>query len=234
VVAVATPSAPDLKRPARRSAAFAWSVATAALVVGGLSMRLLLGGGGQGDHAAIVMASLLSVGVWVAALLLSTPRVAFLATLAAVAVLDVAALPARNSPEYDDREAFFRPDQVITASVPNPATTAQPVLVLLVEPVFPESAAQPRFGLAGDVASATALAWDCTFRRGLQHLALPLPAAAVASAGPIDVRLHLTGSPSRESDYMLVYASAPRGGFLVSLVAAADAGPGATLCALRP
>ena len=106
---------------------------------------------------------------------------------------------------------------------------AQPMLVLLVEPVFPAGAAQPRFGLAGEVGGA-ALAWDCAFQRGLQHLALPVPPVS----GSLDVRLHLTGSPTRETDYLLVYASAPRGGFLVSLVGAADVAPGTTVCTLRP
>jgi hypothetical protein len=175
------------------------------------------------------MAMLLAVGVWLAAFLLSTPRTACLVALGAIALLDLAALPARNAPEYDYREAFFRTDQVIAAQVPAaPGQLARPMLVLLVEPVFPAGEAQPRFGLAGEVGNAT-LAWDCTFERGLQHVALP-----VASAGPLDVRLHLTGSPTRETDYLLLYASAPRGGFLVSLVDAADIGPGTSVCTLHP
>ncbi len=203
----------------------------------GLILRLVLGGGGVGDRSAAVMAMLLSVGVWLGALLLSTPRVACLVVLAAVGVLDVAALPVRNVPEYDDRQAFFRTDQVVTARVPTPpsplGTQAPPVLVLLVEPVFPTAETQPRFGLAGEVGSAGPLAWDCAFLRGLQHLALPVPAAAVSGPASVDVRLHLTGSPSRESDYLLVYASAPRGGFLASIVEAADPGQVGTACTLR-
>jgi len=225
------------------------------------------------------MATLLAVGTWLAVRILSTPRTAFLVTFGLVVLLDLAALPPRNAPEYDYREAFFRTDQVISAQVPaasgttpvqapaSGTTTGQvpaasgttPVqapasgtttgqvpaaagttggpgesmLVLLVEPVFPAAAAQPPFGLAGMVGS-TALAWDCAFQRGLQHLALPVPPAAVAgSGGPLDVRLHLSGSPTRESEYLLVYASAPRGGFLVSLVGAADIGAGTTVCTLH-
>jgi len=182
------------------------------------------------------MATLLSVGVWLAALLLSTPRTAFLISLGVVGLFDLAALPARNAPVYDDREAFFRTDQGIGAQVPAApsvvGSNAQPTLVVLVEPVFPAGVGQPRFGLAGEVGGAS-LAWDCAFQRGLQQLALPLPPAAVAGSSSIDVRLHLTGSPSRETDYLLVYASAPRGGFLVSLVGAAEVGPNATVCSLR-
>jgi hypothetical protein len=47
------------------------------------------------------------------------------------------------------------------------------------------------------------------------------------------VRLHLTGAPARESDYLLVYASSARGGVLVSLVAAEDVDQAATICALQ-
>jgi hypothetical protein len=196
----------------------------------GLGLRLALGGGGVGDRAALVMATLLAVGAWVGALLLSTPRTAFLVALGMLALLDLAALPARNALEYDYREAFFRTDQMITAQVPGQAgAPGQAMLVLLVEPVFPAANAQPRFGLAGEVGNL-ALAWDCSFQRGLQHVALPVP----PGSGPLDVRLHLTGSPTRETDYLLVYASAPRGGFLVSLVDAANIGPGTTVCALHP
>ena len=46
------------------------------------------------------------VGVWLAARLLGGPRTAFLATLALVALLDLAALPQRNQPQYDDLQAF--------------------------------------------------------------------------------------------------------------------------------
>jgi hypothetical protein len=104
------------------------------------------------------------------------------------------------------------------------------VLTLLVEPVF--SGTQPQFGLAGDV-GGTSLTWDCAFRHGLQRLALPMPSAAVANPGTLDVRLHLSGSPSRETDYLLVYQSSARGGFLVSLVGRADLTAAETLCTLR-
>jgi hypothetical protein len=206
------------------------------VLVVGLGLRLALGGGGVGDRSAMVMMAVLSIGVWAAVRLLSTPRAALLVTFGLVALLDFAALPARNAPEYDDREAFFRTNQLLSAQAPiTPAIAsglAQPALVLLVEPVFPASAAQPNFGLAGDVGNAT-LAWDCTFQRGLQHLALPLPPVAVPSAVSVDIRLHLTGSPTRESDYLLVYASAPRGGFLASVVPATELGSGATTCTLH-
>jgi len=234
---LASRSAPGPTLPAPPAqAVVGWSLAAGAVLLVGLSLRLILGGGGLGDRSAILMMMLLSVGAWLAALLLSTPRVAFGVTLAAVALLGLAAAPARYATEYDDRQAFFRTDQVVTAHVPPPAnpvgTQAQPLLVLLVEPVFPATATQPQFGLAGDVGSAGPLAWDCPFQRGLQHLALPLPAAATPPTASDEVRLHLTGSPSRETDYLLVFASAPRGGYLASVVGPTEVGPGTTVCRL--
>ena len=64
-------------------------------------------------------------------------------------------------------------------------------------------------------------------------LALPVPAAALTTPGQLEARLHLTGSPNREGEYLLVYASARRPGFLVSLVDAAEVEPSATRCAPR-
>ncbi len=84
------------------------------------------GRGGVGDRSAVVMAALLSAGGWVAALLLSTPRTAFLVTLGLVALLDLAALPPRNEPEYDDREAFYRTDQVLSRSRCRAGAAPQP------------------------------------------------------------------------------------------------------------
>ena len=174
------------------------------------------------------MIALLSLAAWGATMLLSTPRAAFLVTLGVVALLDLAALPQRAAPEYDDREAFFRTDQVLTAQLPvSPSVMqASPMLTVLAEPIF--SADRPKFGLAGDM-GGTSMSWDCAFRRGMQRIALPVP----PSAGGGDVRLRLTGSPSREGDYLLVYASSRRGGFLVSLVTAAELDQSATICTLK-
>jgi hypothetical protein len=224
----------DAPGPARRRGRWRWRAATAAVLAAGIALRLALDAGGVGNRAAAVMMALLGLSAWTAAALLGTPRAAFLVTLGLVALLDLAALPPRTSVEYDDRQAFYRTDQLLVARVPTSPASVQaqpsPVLTLLVEPVF--GGPQPQFGLAGEVGGA-ALAWDCTLRHGLQRLALPVPAAAIAGAASIDIRLHLTGSPSRESDYLLVYTSSARGGFLVSLVGAADVGQGSTICAPR-
>jgi hypothetical protein len=215
-----------------RRGGIAWGSGAAAVLVVGIGLRLALGGGGVGDSSAIVMTTLLAGGAWVATLLVGTPRAAFLVTLGLVALLDLAALPVRNAPEYDARDAFFQTDQVIAAQAPIAPGRAEPTLVLLVEPVFPSAATQPSFGLAGDVGS-TALAWDCAFQRGLQQLALPLPEVAVVGSESVAVRLHLTGSPARQTDYLLVYASAVRGGFLASVVGGAELAPTATRCTLH-
>jgi hypothetical protein len=200
-----------------------WIAATGLVIVVGVVVRLALGGGGVGDRSAAIMTVLLSLVAWVATLLLSTPRAAFLVTLGLVALLDVAALPQRNLPEYDDREAFFRTDQVITAQLPVVAGPA--VVTLLAEPVFAGDA--PKFGLAGDIGGAQ-LAWDCAFQRGIHQIALPLPPTLAGG----DARLQLTGSPSRESDYLLVYLSSRRGGFLISSVSASELSQSATTCTL--
>ena len=82
--------------------------------------------------------------------------------------------------------------------------------------------------MGGDV-GGTVLAWDCPFQRGIHQVGLPLPPSAVGG----DVRLRLTGSPSREGDYLLVYAASRRGGFLISLVSAAELDQTASACTLR-
>jgi hypothetical protein len=197
----------------------------------GLLVRLALGGAGTGDLSAVLMAALLGLGAWLTAMLLGRPRTAFALVLGLVVLLDMAALPPRLEPAYDSREAFYRADQVLSAQVgfdPSGVQTS-PLLSLLVEPVFPASATQPRFGLAGQVGGMS-IAWNCTFRRGLQQLALPVPPAALAGLQTVDVRLHLTGSPSRESDYLLAYAAASRGGLLVSLLDTTALDPRATTC----
>jgi hypothetical protein len=195
----------------------------------GAGVRLAIGSAGIGDRSAAVITVLLAIGVWAASVVLSSTRTAFFLTLGLVALLDLAALPARNAPEYDDRTAFFRTDQVLNARVPitSGKAIARPTLTVLVEPVY--SGAQPAFGLAGDVGS-TSVTWDCAFKPGMQRLGLAIPPAAITSNGSVDVRLHLTGSPSRESNYLLVYMSSTRGGFLISLLGAADIAPDSTTC----
>jgi hypothetical protein len=225
---------PEAATSSRRGVRWSWSAATGALLLLGIGVRLGLHPGGVGDRSAAVMIALLGLSAWAATSLLATPRTTLLVTVGLVALLDLAALPARSVTEYDDRQAFYQTDQVLAARVAIPPAIPvnqnSPALTLLVEPIY--GGAQPQFGLAGDL-NGRPVTWDCAFHRGIQPLGLPVPAAALASAAALDVRLHLTGSPTREADYLLVYASSARGGFLVSLVGATDADPGATTCTLR-
>jgi hypothetical protein len=148
-----------------------------------------------------------------AARVLANPRAAFLVTIVCVALFDIAALPARNQVEYDDLQAFYRTDQVLSAQVPVIDQNAQ-ALTLLTQPMF--GGAQPTFGLAADV-NGIPLGWNCVFHHGVQRLALPLPPEVVRGVATLDVRLRLAGLPSRESDYLLVYQSSRRGGVLLTL-----------------
>lgn len=220
----------DVANARRRGVRWSWNAAAGAVLLVGVGLRLGLAAGGVGDRSAAVMMALLGLSAWAAASVLFTARAAFLVTFCLVGLLDLAALPPRNAPEYDDRQAFYRTDQVLAARVPV-APASSPVLMLLVEPTF--GGPQPMFGFAGQIGDTT-LAWACAFQHGLHRLALPVPPVALTNAGSVDVRLHLTGSPARETDYLLVYASSARGGLLMSLVSAADVPQAATTCALLP
>ena len=212
-----------------------WLVGALGVLLVGVALRLVLGGGDVGDRSAGVMTALVAVSAWLVAWLLTrTPKVAFVAVLVVVIAFDIAALPARNPPEYDDREPLFRTDQVLAKTVPVPTAGAgqQLLLTVLAEPVFPRNQDQPSFGLGASI-GGTDLAWKCTFARGVQRFALPLPASATVNESNADVRLRLTGSPTRENDYLLVYASSGAGGYLFSIVpVGVDSSGDATRCTL--
>jgi hypothetical protein len=176
------------------------------------------------------MLIVLSGGAWLAGWLLGSPRVAFVAVVGVGVLANLAALPPRVLPEYDERFAYFRTDQPIAVDVQVRAVPTTPALALLVEPVF--DGAQPRFGLAGTIGSIEAV-WTCQFARGQQRLALPVPTGSISSPGELPVRLRLTGSPSRESDYLLVYASSRQPGLLASVTDITELPPSVTRCALQ-
>jgi hypothetical protein len=207
-----------------------WTVGALAVLLVGLGLRAVLGGAGAGDRSAIVMSVVLSIGIWTAARLLSGPRVAFMVTLVVVALLDLAALPQRNPPTYDDLQALYRTDQELSTRV-SASTDVETgvVLTVLAQPTF--AGAQPQFGLAA-VVNGMPLTWSCAFGRGIQTLALPLPAGTVRQGETADVQLHLSGSPTRESEYLVVYASSQRGGLLVSLAPTSGLDAGVTRCTL--
>jgi hypothetical protein len=224
VVAVASPS---VAATAARRRRLGWAGASAAVLVVGLGLRLALGGAGLGDRSALVMATLLTVCAWLAARLVGGARTAFLVGLGLMAVLDLAALPPRGAPEYDEVQAWYRTDQVVSAQVV-PSSTNASSLRVMAQPVF--DAGQPRFGLAGEV-NGVSVSWTCRFARESRHLVLPIPREALGGSGSsVDVRLHLTGSPTRESDYLILYLSSRRGGPLITLDGDAAADQTATTC----
>jgi hypothetical protein len=208
-----------------------WTLGAVAVLLLGLPLRALVGGVGVGDRSAMVMTALLGVGAWIAARMLAGPRVAFGVTLVVVALFALAALPQRAPPAYDDLEAFYRTDQRLTTSVAVPPglDPDAAALTVLAQPTF--AGPEARFGLAGTV-NNVAVNWSCVFQKGIQTIALPLPGGAVGSGQSVDVQLHLTGSPTRESEYLIAYASSQRGGFVVGLAPSAGLDAAVTRCAL--
>ena len=172
------------------------------------------------------MGLLLGGAAWLTARHFGGTRAALVAVAAVVVLIDVAALPPRNQPEYDDLEAFYRTDQVLSAQLAAPGDTDVAV-TLLAEPVF--SGAQPRFGIAGEV-NGTPLQWTCPFQHGVQRLALRVPSDLVRDRQTADVRLHLSGSPDRATDYLVVYSSSRLGGFVISLDPAGSSAANMTQC----
>ena len=100
------------------------------MLIVGLGARLALGGTGAGDRSALVMATLLTLGAWLAARLIGGPRTAFLVSLGLVVLFDVAALPPRGVTEYDGVEAWYRTDQVVAAQLARPTTGAANLTLL--------------------------------------------------------------------------------------------------------
>jgi hypothetical protein len=233
VVALDTTQRPA-KAPARSSGwtgwrSGRWLIGTAVVLIVGTIVPLAAAPR-QGHVSAAVLTLLLSGAAAAAALAGGSPRLAFLAATAAILVLDLGRLPVRPGPGYEEPEALWRTDQSITASVPVPPA-ARPELAVLARPVF--AGAEPRFGLAASVGDAS-LSWNCRFQPGVQWLALPLDPAVVPASGSLDVQLRLTGAPSPEQDYLVVYRSARRDGFLVSLGGPDPSAPApVTTCAAR-
>ena len=223
MVAVASPA---LETAAARRRGLGWTVGAAIVLVVGVGLRLTLGGTGVGDRSAVVMGALLIGGAWLAARLLGGARTAFVVSLGLMALFDVAALPQRDAPEYDGVEAWYRTDQVVSSQVAV-SNASMPALTLLVQPFF--AGPEPSFGLAGDV-NGVALNWKCPLDRDIQRLVLPIPREAIEGASTIDVILHLTGSPTRESDYLALYTSSLRAGALISVDNLAASSQPATTC----
>jgi hypothetical protein len=236
VVAIAPPPQSE-EAPERKNAGWKWRWAAVGILVLGLAGRVALGGGGIGDFSAVVMLVLVGVSVWLATWALSqSERAACVAILIAVIVVDFGALPTRNMAGYDERDALFRTDQAVARTLPVDASLGSgqkpTVLTVVAEAVYPSALQQPQFQVAADVGQ-TPLQWQCTFGRGVQTFALPVPASALADQSAVDVQLRVTGTPTREDDYLLVYSSSARGGYLMSLDDASALGADVTRCTPR-
>ncbi|HEX8967182.1 MAG TPA: hypothetical protein VF937_04830, partial [Chloroflexota bacterium] len=84
----------------------------------GALVRVVLGGAGVGDRSAVALALIVSAAVWLGAWLINGPRAALLAGAVLIAAFDLAALPARNPPAYDDLQALYRTDQSLVFQAP--------------------------------------------------------------------------------------------------------------------
>lgn len=180
---------------------------------------------GDASHASLAVLMLL-VGecLWAAAFLLVGGRGALLIAVVGVAGLSAIQLPVPDRVPYRWRQALYRPDQAIQLHVPVDArhVPASPALRVLAEPHL--VAAQPAFALETEMPLATTR-WACPFAAGRQWLELPVPASAIAGKDELPVTLRLTGQPSREGDYLVVYARNESGDFLVELAESAATGP---------
>jgi hypothetical protein len=165
---------------------------------------------GIGHASAAVMSLLLGSGAAAVGLALGSPRAAFAATLGLMVVLDVGRLPVRPAAGFDEPQALWQTDQTIEASLSGDGSGH---LAVFADAVFAGQHAP--FGLSG-TANGQRLAWQCPFVHGRQWLELPLDAGLATSA--LDVRLGLSGTPDREQNYLVVYHSANRDGYLVGLM----------------
>src|SRR5207245_4957325 len=94
VVAVASPA--QRRRVGTRRSGLGWSVAAAATLVVGLGSRLAIGSVGVGDRSALVMATLLTIGAWLAAWLLGGPRTAFVVAVGLLALFGMSTVAATD------------------------------------------------------------------------------------------------------------------------------------------
>ena len=195
---------PASPRARARLAGSRWWLATGAIVVLG-SLAPLAVAPGIGHLSAAVMSVLLGAGVAAIGLALDSPRAAFAGTLGLMLLLDLGRLPPRPAPGYEEPQALWQTDQTIDASLDG-ATSR---LMVLADAEF--EGQQAPFGLAATV-NGQQHAWRCPFQHGRQWLELPLDGGSSSS---LDVRLGLSGAPDRDANYLVVYRSATRDGWLL-------------------
>jgi hypothetical protein len=166
---------------------------------------------GIGHVSAAVLTLLVGLSIASVALALGSGRATFLATTAVVLLLDVGRLPVRPGPGYEEPEALWRTDQTLAVTaLSSPGGLGS--LALLAQPVVAD--AESPLGVGATV-NGEAAAWQCPFQPGVQWLQLPIDPALPASGTSLDVRLRLTGAPDRDHDYLVVFRSSRREGFLV-------------------
>jgi hypothetical protein len=163
---------------------------------------------GIGHVSAAVMSLLLGSCVAAVGLALGSPRAAFVATLGLMLLLDLGRLPPRAAPGFEEPQAVWQTQQMIQASLSGEAPSH---LAVFAQAVF--AGDQAPFGLTATV-NGRRLDWRCPFQHGLQWLDLPLGSSTASS---LDVQLGLSGAPDREANYLVVYRSARRDGWLLGL-----------------
>jgi hypothetical protein len=165
---------------------------------------------GVGHLSAAVMSLLLGSGVAAVGLGLGSARTSFVATLGLMLLLDVGRLPPRPAPGFEEPQALWQTgDQTIEASL---NTSSGPAHLAVLADAFYQGERAP-YGLAATV-NGHDYTWQCPFQKGRQWLELPVD---TAEANSLDVKLGLSGKPDREANYLVVYRSATRDGWLLGL-----------------
>jgi hypothetical protein len=183
---------------------------------------------GSSQVALVVLAALLSVCVGAAAVPLAGPRWALACGLGSLVLLNAVRIPVGQSVPYRWRQALYRSDQTIQQRVPLPTQPlGAPALRILVEPHL--ATRPPPFQLETSTPDRTQR-WACPFAAGEQWLLLPLPAVPAADGDAVPVGLRLAGQPSRERDYLVVFAQNEASGFLIQLVDGSEPDPAAVRC----
>ena len=211
MVALDTAARPEAApRAAARRTDSRWLLGTGAVLLVG-SLAPLAVAPGIGHLSAAVMSLLLGSGVAAVGLALSSPRAAFVAVLGLMLLLDLGRLPPRAAPGFEEPQALWQTrDQSIEAQLGG-SGGAPTHLALFADAVF--AGDQAAFGLSATV-NGRRVAWHCPFQHGRQWLDLPLDSG---SSNSLDVKLGLSGAPDRQSNYLVVYHSTTRDGWLLGL-----------------
>jgi hypothetical protein len=206
-VAVAVAVTSTVLRPARGGG---WLLAGVLVIVGGLAAMVLVGARAEYQTSLAVLIALVGAGVWAGAVPVLGTRRALVCAVASLVLLNLIRLPVDNSLPYRWRQALYRPDQTVQASVTFDGTNFQaPALRVLAEPHL--TSASPSFQVRTSTPLGTTT-WSCPWRSGQQWLLLPLPSKP---SGTLPVMLGVAGQPARDGDYVIVFGENEAGGFLI-------------------